>query len=803
MKVTKNKTLIFVFIAVYYLFYLTATISQSDFWGNILSPVGALISFFLLLQAYYKSSQPKYVRTIWLFFSFASLSWAVGDFMWDYSIWILGIDPIDDLFVAALYFGTNLFLSIGSVIFALNRFRRWNVLQLLIDSLAMSVSILLLIWIIYFDANYENLYLVSKGGWTSAMSILLDIGMMTGIAIWFFSIRAGNIAASVRLATGAVLAFALIDLVYYYLYLHDLYIPNSVIDSVYMATLLGIALSALITPEDIKAGADDPELYGDYSNEGYRNQGLLLLVGPIIILFFVGFDIQSLLIYLIIIFLHGILSNHIQNSIRDQHLLRREKELNAELEKRIDERTRELSEKARELEKKNRQLHYLSSQDIVTKLYNRRFFLEAVQEKIKSCQDDHILVLLFLDIDRFKTINDVYGHIIGDKLIIALSKRLQKFIDPEHDLLARFGGDEFVLAFHGKYHNGDIENLAQSIISICAEPIQLSKYTFHITISVGISIYPHDASSLDALIQNSDIAMYEAKKIGFNKYVFFNEQINAILQRNLKLEILLRKAIYDKEFSLHYQPQFSIPDNSLIGIEALLRWNSPAEGSIPPSEFISIAEETDLIIPLGKWVINRAIRQIAEWNNRYQTTLKMGINVSIKQLNHKEFGEMIKSAIKFYAVPPEWIDMEITESIAIEDAYDIHEITKTIRDIGISVSIDDFGTGYSSLNHLKMFPFDRIKFSKLSIDHIVNDEFDKEIVRSIIVLANFMKIKTIAEGVETAAQYDVLKELGCDQIQGYYLAKPMPAKEFEKAFFSLPQQLILENSSVNSSIISL
>jgi len=795
MSVTKNKTLIFIFIAVYYLLYLTAIIKQSDFWGNILSPIGALISFFLLLQAYYKPSQPKYVRAIWLFFSFASLSWAVGDIMWAYSVLILGIDPLDDLFVTILYFGTNLFLLIGAVIFALNRFRKWNALQLLIDSLAMSVSILLLIWIIYFDSQYENLYLVSKVGWISAVTIFLDIIMMTGVAIWFFSIRAGKIASSVRLVTSCVLAFALVDLAYYYLYLHDLYISNSLIDSIYMATLLGLALSAIMTPENI-TGADDTELYGDYSNEGYRNQGLLLLVGPIIILFFIGFDIQSLLIYFIIIFLHGILSNHIQNSIKDQRLLTREKELNAELEKRIDERTRELSEKARELEKKNRQLHYLSSQDLVTKLYNRRFFLEAVQEKIKNCQDDHILVLLFLDIDRFKTINDAYGHMIGDKLIIALSKRLQKFTDPEHDLLARFGGDEFVLAFHGKYHNGDIENLAQSIITLCTEPIHLKQYTFHITISVGISIYPYDASNLDALIQNSDIAMYEAKKIGFNKYVFFNEQINAILQRNLKLEILLRKAVYDKEFSLHYQPQFSIPDNRLIGIEALLRWNCPAEGPIPPSEFIPIAEETDLIIPLGKWVMNRAIRQIAEWNNRYQTTLRMGINVSIKQLNHNGFDEMVKSAIRFYAIPPEWIDMEITESIAIEETYDIHEITKAIRDTGISISIDDFGTGYSSLNNLKIFPFDRIKFAKPSIDHIVNDEFDKEIVRSIIVLANFMKIKTIAEGVETAAQYEVLKKLGCDQIQGYYLGKPMPANEFEKAFFSLPQQLILENSSI-------
>lgn len=777
-KTPEQRLTYFIFTA-YYVIYALCTIIQSD-WGSILSPVGSFMSFIILVRIVVKTKNYPRIMLTWGMLALSCLSWTIADILLAWDIFVLHTDPNTDTLAQLFYAGTNFFIAVASFIFILRRFRKWNAMQLFVDSITITFSVLFLFWVLFFDRHYDSMALINMLGYSGFACLILDILLLTGLAIWFISIRDGFIPKFNRILAASILLFIITDSIYYYIYLKDLYHINTFIDSLYILSLLGIAVSSAISfkTNDYSVSANTNFSY----HARYKHKGILIFIVPGLVILLNGVDLISLFIFTLIVLLHNVLSNYIQGSIRDQQLLVQERELNQQLEKRIAARTQELLEKAQELERKNLQLFYLSSQDIVTKLYNRRYFLDILQDKITHNTNENVLALLFLDVDRFKTINDVYGHMMGDKLIIALSKRLQKYVGSENEMLARFGGDEFVIALNGSYSAEDISSMTQEIITNCTEPIHLGNYTFRITISVGVSIYPRDALSLDAMIKNSDIAMYQAKKQGFNQFVIYNDEINNAIKWAHNIEILLQGADYDNEFQLYYQPQFNIRDKTLVGFEALLRWNSPKGGRISPKDFIPIAEETDLIIPLGSWVMDKAINQIVYWNSRYQSNYKVGINVSIKQLNHSNFFDTLKTSLSHYAVPPEWIDLEITESVAMEEHNKVFDITRLMKASGMSISIDDFGTGFSSLSYLKIFPLDRIKIAKPLVDNITNDEFSKQIVSSIIMMARSINIITIAEGVETEEQFELLKELGCDQIQGYYLGRPMPASEFEIAF---------------------
>jgi diguanylate cyclase (GGDEF)-like protein len=604
------------------------------------------------------------------------------------------------------------------------------------------------------------------------IGITLDVSIFIVMAVLYFSIRSGKIPKYIGITAGAILLYVLTDICWMYLYYKNLYIPNSLIDVLYLASLLGIAAGAKLKAV---SNIESPSLQeSESSNVGFKHKGFLLLIYPVLVLIFKGLVFTDLLVFVFIILVHKWLSAYIQVAIKNEQLLKREKDLNVDLESRISERMKDIVEK-------NEKLDFLSNHDMLTILYNRRYFIRGLEEMILQVAPNETLALLFLDIDRFKTINDTYGHHVGDQILIVISQRLQN-LELQNSLLARLGGDEFVLAFHSNYGYQKTEEIAQQIIRYCKEVIIIERYSFHITVSMGISIYPFDAQDCETLMKNADIAMYQAKKQGYNKYVSFNEQLNNVIRRKNEIEILLKDTDLDKEFELFYQPQFSIPEKKLIGMEALLRWNKPGKGVILPGEFISIAEETDDIIPIGNWVMKKAIGQIANWNNSYGLKLKMGINVSPKQMDQTVFISKLKSAMEDFLIKPEWLDVEITEGVAIEGEYKIAEIAKQFKNIGVSISIDDFGTGYSSLSRLKNIPFDRIKIAKPLIDAITTNSYDMEIIKHTISLAKSIGIKTIAEGVELQDQFDLLVDLGCEEIQGYILGKPMPALEFEKTF---------------------
>ncbi|HEX3025696.1 MAG TPA: EAL domain-containing protein [Clostridia bacterium] len=759
----KNKTWIpaLPVIAVSFLLYLIVSTLQNEFFGDILSPFCALLASAIIFNTYFKSGRARKINRIWAALGMACLSWAAADILWALFDFVFHLDPQESVLISILYMGTNFFLFAAIFIYSVYKFRKWNAIQLVVDAVMISVTSIFLLWILFFDKDPEMFSRIGNEGWITSVSIIIDVAAFICIVVWCFSIHGGKLPRYLYVSIGSIFLYIVSDLYWFYLDINNTYAPNSLIDAAYMASLLGIAVAAEMFRADSGAGERD------FSNVGSKNRGLFLLSGLLLTVVFKGFVLTDLLVFLFITLAYISFTVYIQGSIKSDQLLRKEYDLNAELESRIADRTKELD--------------YLSNRDLVTNLYNRRSFIRRLTERLAMVQPGETIALLFIDVDRFKTINDMYGHFVGDQVLVELSKSLMRFKQP-NNTLARLGGDEFIFAVHADYGYREAEKLAEQVVQACGETLNIGNYAFSLTVSVGISIYPLDAENSDMLLKNADIAMYQAKKLGCNKYVSFSEELSGAIQRKNEIEMLLKTVDYDQEFKLFYQPQFSIPDKKLIGMEALLRWNSPQKGFIPPDEFIPLAEETGCIMPIGDWVMQKAISQIDSWNHYYGMELQMGINVSPRQLDQSSFIHNLQSSMKAHHVNPQWVDIEITEGVAMADKYRMPEIANQFKDAGVSISIDDFGTGYSSLSCLKLFPFDRIKIAKPLIDAITSDNFDQNITKYTILMAKSVGIKTIAEGVESQKQFDLLTQLGCEQIQGYFLGRPVPPSKFEEEF---------------------
>lgn len=557
-----------------------------------------------------------------------------------------------------------------------------------------------------------------------------------------------------------------------YIELSNSYNPNTFIDASYTLTATLFAFSAYARsiyadkPKEIKNVNDNlPYNYGKTKNTHIAIAFLVLG------LFYTSIGLSNFLILVILAAFYILASKYIQISIQTEHLLKKEIEMNDNLEKIIEEKTYDLK-------KANKLLEDISNKDNLTGLYNRRYFLNHMQELIdnESCNK---FALLYIDMDRFKVINDAHGHEVGDKVIVSLSKRFANHCKKGCNVY-RIGGDEFAIIAENYVDLEELEIIIKTLLKISQHPIVISPYTFSIDISIGIAKYPKDSKDKNTLLKFSDIAMYEAKNSHSNiKYFFFDNILNEKVQEKHHLEVMLKNANFDKEFQLYFQPQYTTKDHALVGMEALLRWFHPQEGFISPADFIPIAEETSIIFDLGEWVLNNAISQVKIWNNQYNLDLQVGINISPIQIENSDFVNRIRQKIHNKNIKPEWIDLEITEGVAMSSQVSMEEIFSGLASIGISISIDDFGTGYSSLSYIKRFDIDRLKIAKELIDNIAEDKNTLLIVKAIIMMARGMGLKTIAEGVEDSNQLEILKVLECDEIQGYIFGRPVPPDIFE------------------------
>ncbi|MDH4945190.1 bacteriohemerythrin [Sulfurimonas sp. C5] len=420
--------------------------------------------------------------------------------------------------------------------------------------------------------------------------------------------------------------------------------------------------------------------------------------------------------------------------------------------------------------------------DALTDLENRRMFDHRLDEAIlRSKRSKQAFAVLFIDLDRFKDINDAMGHTVGDTLLVEVSKRIKKEIR-ETDILSRFGGDEFTLLLPEIKNTNVIDRIAQNIIDSIKRPFYVEKTTFHISASIGITLYPDDGVNSSTLLRNADQAMYQAKRSGRSQYNYFTEHMQIMAQKRHKILHELHEAIEQKQFEVYYQPIVNAKNGEVYKAEALVRWNHPINGLVLPGEFISLAEETGLIVEIGDFVYKEAVMQSKIWQKKYGINFKISVNKSPAQFRSRKIIDEWMKFKKENGIDTRNVIIEITENLLMQEDELVKEQLLRLRDAGIEIAIDDFGTGYSSLSYLKKFSIDYLKIDKSFVDYVASSKQDKILCEAMIAMAHKLDIKVIAEGVEDELQKQVLSKMGCDFLQGYLYSEPLPSQEFERLF---------------------
>ena len=424
-------------------------------------------------------------------------------------------------------------------------------------------------------------------------------------------------------------------------------------------------------------------------------------------------------------------------------------------------------------------IEFLAHHDPLTGLPNRLLLRDRVERaQIHATRTQSRAALLFLDLDHFKTINDSLGHPVGDRLLRAVVERLKSCVR-ESDTISRQGGDEFIILLSEMRDSDSVARVADKIQQRMGEPFVLDNHSLNTSFSIGIALFPDDGDDFDSLLQKADTAMYHAKETGRNGHRFFTEQMNLQVVEHLRLQTELRYALENREFVLHYQPQLDLHNGHIIGVEALIRWNRPDRGLVPPGRFIGVAEDSGLIVPIGAWVLAEACRQARVWQDAGLPPFVVAVNLSAAQFKRADLVSTVINALVLSDLDAQWLELELTESILIQDAEATLDAVHRLKALGVMLSVDDFGTGYSSLTYLKRFAVDKLKIDRSFIFDLVSDPDDAAIVRAIIQMAQSLKLRTVAEGVENAELVDRLREYGCDEIQGYCFAYPMPADQLE------------------------
>ncbi len=424
-------------------------------------------------------------------------------------------------------------------------------------------------------------------------------------------------------------------------------------------------------------------------------------------------------------------------------------------------------------------LDYQAHHDALTGLPNRVLFNDRLEQLIeKSKRSNSRFALLFIDLDHFKEINDSLGHAVGDEILKTITSRLKETVRDE-DTVSRLGGDEFLIIIEELSQTQDASLVATKILEVLSKVIDINENLLYVSSSIGISVYPDDGQSSQDLLKYADSAMYKAKDEGRNNYQYYNSTMTELAFERVVMEASLRAALKEEQFLVYYQPQMDGKRDKLIGMEALVRWLHPTMGIVSPAKFIPLAESTGLIVALDRFVMKTAMTQIAQWYRDGFTPGVLAMNLAVKQLQQKDFIEMFENLMKETGCKPQWLELEVTEGQIMTNPQEAIKILKQISDIGIKLAVDDFGTGYSSLAYLKKLPIDKLKIDQSFIRDIPDDEEDVAITRAVIALAKSLKLEIIAEGVENKEQKDFIVENGCENIQGYFYSKPIPADEFK------------------------
>ncbi len=435
-----------------------------------------------------------------------------------------------------------------------------------------------------------------------------------------------------------------------------------------------------------------------------------------------------------------------------------------------------------ERKKTEDRIQRMSRYDILTNVANRSFLYDRLEMALaRARRYNRILALLLLDLDHFKNINDTLGHTFGDRILKRVAERLTGCLRAS-DTVARLGGDEFAVLLPEIEQVVDVSRVADKIMAALREPVMLDEQELFVSASIGSSIYPDDGEDAETLLKNADSAVQRAKQIGRNNHQFYSPLMNAKASKRLQLGNALRRALEREEFLLHYQPQVDMESGGIVGVEALVRWRHPGLGVVSPAEFIPLAEETGLILPIGDWVLRQACHQTRKWHDAGFQPVRISVNLSNRQFNQEGLADSIMEVLRETRLEPQHLALELTESGFMHNEEGAIGTLRTLKEMGVHVSIDDFGTGYSSLRYLKRFPIDELKIDRSFVRDVTSDHDDAAIVGAIIAMGNSLRLRVVAEGVETPEQMNFLRERGCTVMQGYYLSRPLPTGEMTRVF---------------------
>jgi len=425
-------------------------------------------------------------------------------------------------------------------------------------------------------------------------------------------------------------------------------------------------------------------------------------------------------------------------------------------------------------------LSYLAQHDSLTDLPNRILFKDRLTEAIGLAHRyRRELAVLFLDVDRFKHINDSLGHAIGDRLLQSVAHRLRACVRAS-DTVSRQGGDEFVVLLTEVAHAQDAAVTAEKILLALHAPHRIDEHDLHITVSIGIVTYPGDGIDVEVLMKNADFAMYHAKDSGRDNYQFFKPAMNVRAVERQSLENGLRHALERQEFVLRYQPKMNLETGAIVAVEALIRWRHPQRGLVPPAQFIPVADECGLIVPIGRWVLREACRQARAWQDAGLPPLRVAINISAVELRARDFVTGVRAILAETGLEPNYLELELTETFLMQDSKSTARVLRALKDLGVNLALDDFGTGYSSLSYLKRFPIDTLKIDRSFVHDVTSDADDASIVSAVINMGKSLRMRVVAEGVETSEQLAFLQEQSCPEGQGYYFSHPVPPGEFAR-----------------------
>ena len=450
------------------------------------------------------------------------------------------------------------------------------------------------------------------------------------------------------------------------------------------------------------------------------------------------------------------------------------------LRQQLDSLEQDVCDRTLSLESVNKQLRHLATHDALTSLPNRILLDDRMSQCIEQAKRvGEGFAVCVLDLDRFKHVNDSLGHRAGDELLKQVARRLQGVVRGA-DTVARIGGDEFVMILGQARSPEDAERVGSTIIEEMQEPVRIGELDVHIAASIGVAFYPSDGTTVETLYAHADAAMYCAKQRGGSVVECYSPSMNVATENRVRYEADLHRALSLQQFELHYQPKVSALTKQMHSIEALIRWRHPVHGLVPPDQFIPLAEESGLIVSIGEWVLREACRQVRAWQDRGLPAMRVAVNVSALQFRRLDLVETVGRALSDAGVDARYLEIELTETALMTHPEESVEILERLSRMGVIVSVDDFGTGYSSMSYLRRFPIDKLKIDRSFINHLMTSADDASIVRAIISLAHGLRLKVIAEGVETAEQVACLQKLGCDQFQGFYFGRPVTALAFEE-----------------------